>query len=191
MTKEYEEIGFFIGNTVEHAVNELLSYKEDGKLVCGKFNGVMLYSDTVTMDSAYQTITGKTKAEFDKSQQEWKENYDREQKEHEDKIPELTKVWIERGREILSEDRWGHWDKLVPLRLNDMYRGMELGDSLDIVRILNSNGTFDEAKEKIGSQNHTGRSFSLVCAIVNEVSDRGNEFVTYLNLRNALDSVVF
>lgn len=65
MCKNYEEIKFLLGNTVEQAVNELLRYKGDGKLVCGDFNGVMLYSDTVTMDAAYKSITGKTKIEFD------------------------------------------------------------------------------------------------------------------------------
>jgi len=65
--KSYEEIKFKLGDTVEQAVNLLLSYKEEGKLVFGKFNGVILYSDEVTMDSAYQEITGITKAEFDES----------------------------------------------------------------------------------------------------------------------------
>lgn len=180
MNNKYEEIAFFAGSTVEQAVNELLSYKEEGKLVCGKFNGVMLYSDTVTMDAAYKSITGKTKAEFDQTQQERIAISERARKEHEAKIPELTKVWTEKGREILSEDRWEYWDKIVPIRLNDLYQGMELGASLDIVRILNSNGTLDEAKEKIESQDHSGMSFGLVCAMVKEFSDRGNEFVEYV-----------
>ena len=105
MDKKYEQIEFFAGDTIEQAVNELLSYREKGKLVCAEFNGVTLYSDTVTMDSAFKEITGQTKFEFDKSQQEWKENYDREKEEHEDKIPELTKVWMEKGREVLTEDK--------------------------------------------------------------------------------------
>lgn len=180
MNKKYEEIQFFAGNTVEQAVNELLSYKEEGKLVSGKFNGITLYSDTVTMDSAYREITGKTKEEFDKSQQEWKDNYDKKEKEHLNKIPELTKIWMGKGREILSEDRWEYWDKIVPVRLKDLYQGMELGASLDIVKILNNNGSLDEAKEKIESQNHSGMSFGLVCAIVKEFSDRGNEFAEYV-----------
>ena len=66
MDKNYEQIQFLLGSTVEQAVNELHSYKTEGKLVCGKFNGITLFSDTVTMDGAYKEITGKTKAEFDK-----------------------------------------------------------------------------------------------------------------------------
>ncbi len=180
MDKKYGKIEFFAGNTIEQAVNELLSHKEKGKLVWGEFNGVILYSDTVTMDSAYQEITGKSKEEFDKAQQEWKENYDREKKEHEAKIPDLTKIWMEKGREILTEDKWELWDKIVPIRLGDLYQGMELGNCLDIVKILNNNSTLDEAKEKIESQGHSGMSFSLVCAMVKEFSDRGNEFVEYV-----------
>lgn len=57
-----KKIEFSLGSTIEQAVNELLNH---GELVYGKFNGVTLYSDTVTMDDAYKEITGKTKAEFD------------------------------------------------------------------------------------------------------------------------------
>ncbi len=64
MDKNYEKIDFPLGSSIEQAVNELLNYKKKGKLVYGKFNGVTLYSDTVTTDSAYREITGKSKAEF-------------------------------------------------------------------------------------------------------------------------------
>lgn len=162
MDKKYEEIEFVVGNTIEQAVNELLSYQEKGKLVCGEFNGVTLYSDTVTMDSAYQEITDKTKAEFDKGQQEWIVNYEEQKKEHQERIPELTKMWMEKGREILSEDKLELWDNIVPIRLSDLYQGMELGACLDIVNILNNNGTLGEAKGKIVSQGHSGMSFGLL-----------------------------
>lgn len=178
--EKYEEIEFLVGNTIEHAVNELLNYKEKGKLVCGDFNGHTLYSDTVTMDGAYKQIIGQTKSEFDKAQQEMRENLKRQEKEHKEQIPSLAKVWMEKGREILTEDKWEFWDKIVPIRLNGLYQGMELGCCLDIVKILNNNGTLDEAKEKIESQDHSGMSFGLVCSMVKEFCDRGNEFVNYV-----------
>lgn len=100
--------------------------------------------------------------------------------EHENKIPELTKVWKAKGREILTEDKWELWDKIVPVRLGDLYQGIELGCCLEIVNILNKNGTLDEAKEKIENQDHSGMSFKLVCAMVRDFSDRGNEFVEFV-----------
>lgn len=180
MDKCYEKIQLYAGCSVEDAVKELFTYKERGILACLDFNGTILYSDTVTIDEAYKQITGKTKAEFDKTQQDWKKEYEKKEKEHIAKIPELTKKWMQKGREILTENKWYDWDKIIPIRLHDLYHGMELGCCLDIVKILNSNGTFDEAKLKIESQNHSGMSYSLVCAMIREFCDRGKEFVKYL-----------
>ena len=172
--EKYKKIELLVGNTIEDAVNELLDYREKGELACCDFNGHTLYSDTVTMDDAYKEIIGKTKYEFDKAQQEMRDNFKRQDKEHKEQIPLLTKVWMEKGREILTEDKWELWDKIVPIRLNDLYQGMELGCCLDIVKILNNNGTFDEAKD------HSGMSFGLVCSMVKEFCNRGKEFVNYV-----------
>jgi hypothetical protein len=180
MNKNYKKIEFQLGGTIEEAVKELLKYKEKGILACGEFNGTILYSDTITMDGAYKEITGKTKAEFDKMKQESYERYDKEKREHEENIPSLTSKWQQKGREILTEDKWEYWDRIVPIRLNDLYRGMELGACLDIIKILNNNGTLDEAKEIIDSQGRSGTSFGLVCAMVREFCDRGQEFVEYV-----------
>lgn len=65
MDKQYEKIKFLLGSSIDEAVEELLSYKNEGILACGQFNGVTLYSDTVTIDDAYKEITGKTKDDFD------------------------------------------------------------------------------------------------------------------------------
>lgn len=176
----YKKIYFTAGSTVESAVNELLKHREAGKLACGDFNGITLYSDTVTMDDAYKLITGKTKSEFDEAAKQRQEANERQQREHEEKISDLTTVWMARGREILSEDKWEYWDKIVPVRLGDLYQGMELGCCLDIVKILNNNGTLDEAKKEIEGQGHSGMSFGLVCLMVKEFSDRGAEFVNYV-----------
>lgn len=62
---EHEEIHIRWGSKVETAVDALLQYREEGKLAYCVFNGITLYSDTVTMDTAYKEITGLTKAEFD------------------------------------------------------------------------------------------------------------------------------
>lgn len=180
MNKNYSKIEFMAGDTVEKAVNKLLRYKEKGLQVYGEFNGVELFSDTVTMDGAYKEITGRTKSEFDNMQRKRREAYEKSLREHEEAIPELTTVWMNKGRKVLAEDKWEYWDEIVPIRLRDLYQGMELGHCLDIVKILNNNGTLEEAKELIMDQGHSGMSFGLVCSMVNEFCDRGNEFVQYV-----------
>lgn len=176
----YKEIQFSLTGTLEDAVKDLLHYRVNGKLVYGEFNGVYLYSDTVTMDGAYKEVMGCTKEEFDNKQRELNDRIEKLQDEHKEDIPMLTVLWIERGRKILSKDKWDYWERVVPIRLNDLYQGMELGNCLDIVEILNDGGTLDEAREEIYNQSHSGISFSLVCTMVEEFCDRGKEFYKYV-----------
>ena len=57
----YKEIEYF--GHLDGCINELLRYKAKGELVSINFNGHMLYSDTITVDGAYQEVLGVTKAE--------------------------------------------------------------------------------------------------------------------------------
>ena len=174
--KKHKKIEFSPGENIESAVKELMSHNE---LVCGSFNGQMLYSDIDTVDSAYQKITGKTKAEYDTEAKAQNDRYEDDRQKHKESIPDLTKEWIEKGNTILDEKYRETWAKCVPIRLDDLYQGMELKCCLDIVIELNNGCTLDEAKAIIESQGHSGMSFGLVCSMVKSFCDRGNEFVIY------------
>jgi hypothetical protein len=173
--EKYREIEFGFGN-IEEAVKELKSHKD---LVCGIFNGQVLYSDIDDIDSAYKKVTGKTKAEFDEAERKRQAEYEREKREHEASIPRLTEEWIEKGNKILDKKHHDLWAKIVPIRLKDLYRGFELGACLDIVEQLNNNCELSEAKTTIEEQGHSGMSFGLVCSMIRELCDRGTEFVNY------------
>lgn len=158
----------------------LLFYKKRGELVKATFNGHTFYSDTVTLDNAYTEVTGKTKTEYDKEMQERHKKYRQEEKDYKRKIPELTKEWITKGHEILDKKYWKNWDKIVPLRLKDLYRGMELGACLSIIETLNNNSEFYDAKYILDKQNHSGASYNLVVYLVSNFCDRGTEFKNFL-----------
>ena len=171
--KNYRTIQFGLGK-IDSAMKELKSHKD---LVCGSFNGQMLYSDIDDIDSAYQKITGKTKAEFDEAERKRQAEYEREKREHEEAIPKLTKEWIAKGNEILAEKYHETWAKCVPIRLGALYRGFELKATLDIVKELNAGCELEVAKGIIEEQGHSGVSFGLVCSMVKSFCDRGAEFV--------------
>ena len=173
--KNYREIEFGFGN-IEEAVKELKSHKD---LVKGTFNGQILYSDVDDMDSAYKKVTGKTKAQFDEAEKQRQIEYKCQQKEHKDSIPKLTIEWVEKGKKILDKKHHKLWTKIVPIRLGDLYQGMELGNCLEIVEQLNKGTELEKVKLLIEGQGHSGMSFGLVCSMVREFADRGNKFVEY------------
>lgn len=177
--KNYRKIEFGFGD-ISSAIEKLKPYKESCELVYGEFNGKRLYSDVDDLDSAYLKITGKTKAEFDEAERIRMDEYEAEKRRHKESIPELTKEWIEKGKSILDEKYHEDWIKCVPIRLGDLYRGMELKCCLDIVKELNSGCDLESAKKIIDEQGHSGMSFGLVCSIVKSFCDRGVEFVNYV-----------
>lgn len=181
MEKHYKKIPFGGGDSIEKVMQDLARFKDRGELVYGEFKGQKLYSDVDDVDTAYKKITGKTKAEFDALIRQQADEYEEEKRKHEEAITEMTKGWIEKGNTILDEKYHEKWAECVPIRLGDLYRGMELGCCLDIVRELNAGCTMDVAKKMIKSQGHSGMSHGLVCSMVRAFCDRGGDFVSYIN----------
>ena len=183
MEKNYIELDEWL-SPLERCVERLLQFKERGELVKYQFNGHWLYSDIITMDSAYLEITGKNKKDYDKAQEEWKEKLRIESELAEKAARENIPNWIEKGHKAFAEDKWKEWDKIVPIRAEDLYHGMELDNTLQIQEILlneYSEETFEKAKTCMEDQGHSGMSWYLVCAMIKEFCIHGEEFVMWLN----------
>ncbi|MGL5330401.1 MAG: hypothetical protein ACRDD7_14115, partial [Peptostreptococcaceae bacterium] len=175
--KIYEELKTSIHNNIACCVPTLQNTaKETGKNYYYNFNGHILYSDTVTLDSAYKEITGMTYTEYIEYEEQNLSKWKKEKEEHKARIPELTKEYIEKAKGIIAEDKLDIWNETVPVKLRDIYEGMELECTLKIIKLLNEN-KFEEAKEEIHNQNHSGMSFGLVCNMLVAFSDKGTEFV--------------
>lgn len=179
--KEYKKIEFICGTSIEEAVLKLVSRGVKGEFVCADFNGHTLYSDMVSIDSAYKEITGDTYFEVLHKREISRERARREEEEYQKKVPELVQQWIDKGHEVLDQKYWSKWDEIVPIRLKDLYHGMELKASLEIIKPLNEGYGLNEAKEIIDNQGHSVMSFGLVRAIVKEFCERGSEFSDSLN----------
>lgn len=93
-------------------------------------------------------------------------------------MDEKIQRYIDRGKKALSPEKHDYWCKIVPIRVNDFYRGMELNSCLDIIELLNNKySTIQEAIAMIENQDHSGASFGLVRALVKEFHvERGEEF---------------
>jgi len=180
--KTYKHIEFSIGCSIPDAVLELIQYEAKGQFACGDFNGTRLFSDTVSITSAYMQITGKSKYQFVQERKQWLTNYELEKKKHEDAIPLLTDEWIKKGHEILTPDKFELWDKCVPIRLRDLYRGMELSWCLELVELLKIKN-YDEAIKVHHKQGHSEMSHHLLMSMIKEFSENGEEFVKYLESR--------
>lgn len=179
---EYKELPTPWGERLDTVVNYLIAKNLSGEKVCVKFNDVMLYSDKVTMDSAYLAVTGKTKKECEEANENWRKEYERKEAEHKANIPKLIPLYIEKGHKILKEKYWELWDKCVPARLDDLYNGMELDCSLEIIKILQDENDFEKAKEVFYNHGHSYMSGCSTARLIYNLCDNGKEFVDMLDL---------
>lgn len=179
MEKKYTEIHFDMGCNLDEVVLGLVDRAKNGQFVSCECNGVILYSDTVSMDSAYLAVTGKSYFDSVNYVTKLRASLIAEEEEHKKQIPELTKIWIEKGHAILPDNKWLQWDEWVPDRLNDLYNGEELGACLDIIEAIN-NKSLEDAVIVMHNQGHSGMSWGLVKLMVKTFSDRGEEFIALL-----------
>ena len=179
MEKIYEEIQFALGSDIKDAVLKLITFAGQGRLAYGKFNGVKLYSDTVSLDSAFMEILGKNYFEFLEDEKATRQKIQEREEEFENNVDILAEEYFKAGEKILDDKYLSEWKRIVPIRLKHIYRGMELRDSLAIISKLNGGCSVQEAKLIIDNQDHSGMSYSLVRLLVKSFCDRGEDFYTY------------
>nr|DAM39353.1 MAG TPA: hypothetical protein [Caudoviricetes sp.] len=68
----------------------------------------------------------------------------------------------------------------VPIRLGDLYEGMELGQCLDIIKTVKDNSIV-AGIEVMKNQGHSGMSWGLMKSMIYTFCDCGNEFVEALD----------
>lgn len=160
--------------TVEEAVIELIkeSIRKKLLLYC-LFNNVYLYSDEVSLDSAYKEITGKNYNEFQIARKQEHEKILKYNAEYEKKIPELTKSYIEKGHQIIAPSYWTKYDEIVDASLHGMYKGFDLDCALELIQMLNNKDDISEVGKKMRMQDHSGWSAVVVKHMVKDLCDRG------------------
>ena len=179
-----EEIKLYGGCSIETAYDML---HNQGKECFARFNGHILTSDD-TLDIMYLKVTGKTKEEFDKQEKEWIENYRRKEEEFKKKIPEMTEQYIKEAEGVILPDKLDFWKEVVPVRLSDIYHGLELEQTLSISKIMgDENMDMEERLRKsyeiFNESGHSGISAGLTmsmlrtfCPYGDEIADAINEF---------------
>lgn len=175
-----KEIEFYPGDTIDSAWKKLLKESVECEDTCfGMFNDHEIRS-TDTLDEAYMKIMGQTKGEYEKEMQDWRDEYVRKEEEHKASIPGLVPGYCEKARGVILEDQYEYWDKIVPIRLGDLYHGMELDCTIDLCKIMRDESTpYDKrlrkAYDTFMNQGHSGMSAGLVASMLRKFCPYGED----------------
>ena len=175
-----KEIELYPGETIDEVWKKLLiNSAECGDTCFGMFNDHKILS-TDTLDEAYMKVTGKTKEQFNKEKQDLLEERKRKEKEYKDSISNLIPEYCEKARGVILEDQYDYWDKIVPIRLDDLYHGMELDCTLNICKIMrdksiNYEKRIKKACDEFMKQGHSGLSACLVTSMLSIFCPNGKD----------------
>lgn len=172
------------GATIDGCFRDMKRFEmRDGNHCFAMFNGKKLLS-TYTLDECYKIVTGVTKKEFEEKRNKEREKYLREEEEFKSSIPEKIKEYQQKAIGVIPKERIPYWNKIVPIRLNDLYRGMELDALLEIIVELNKDfpqkEKFEKCKEIFLKQGHSGMSSSLVFSGLEIFHPLGTELVKFI-----------
>lgn len=175
------KIGF--NDNVESAVYLLLAAKARGEKAFIDFDGHILHSDTVSMDSAFKEILGYTKAEYDQKVKELEIEQERRIEAKKQRAESMITQWIEKGKHLIYPEKYEDWERCVVLEANDsLYYGTTLDYSLEIMQALEDGKPLEEVINIYNNQGHSGGSAGTTQRIVFSFSKKGPEFIeTLLN----------
>ncbi len=174
------KIEFYAGQCLDEAYRDL----QENAPCYGEFNGETICS-TDSLNDIYIKITGKTKHEYDEYIRHEREKYEMEEAEFKARIQKLTEEYRRRARGIIPKEHLEYWDKIVPIRLGDIYHGMELDCCLELITILNKNtisikDKMIECLNLFNKQGHSGTSASIVFSCIKRFHPIGDRLVQYI-----------
>ena len=173
---------------IEEMIKKLEILKERGLNFFYNFNGQKCYALLDDADSCYKKITGMTRSEYKEEQRKWHEEYERREAEAKQKASESIPGWIAEGKGMIYPQRHEEWEKCVNIRANDLYHGLDLVGTLEVMKHLENGGSLADAKKMIDETNcdaimndgDTSWVFSAELSVYPCASNRGIATV-YLN----------
>lgn len=90
---------------------------------------------------------------------------------------EKVKGLIAKGHELIAQKYWAEYDRIVPIRVDDLYGGMEVSAFLEIIEAYEITKDLEECYHVFDKQNHSGWSAGLVARMIYCFHDDGDKIV--------------
>ena len=181
---DYTELTDFYDIETMHTTLHIAKTDYPDKKFFTNFNGILFLSDDedLTADFMYQTITGKSRSERHKEYLESERRFSQRERDRKIFMTKRISDLIKSGIEVLDKSLWDDWIDLVPMRVFDLYNGMDLEWFLLLHERL-TDSTFEYCKAMFDKQGHSGHSASSVFMLLEKFTPNGKEFVKFLNKR--------
>lgn len=177
----YDEITGFTNIDELHISLHQFKFDNPDKKGYATFNGFMFCTDDedLTIDHLYQTICGESKVERLNKRRVLRMEATAREIKHQIMQAERISSFIKSGLKVLPPEQREKWIDIVPVRVMDLYHGLDLENFLELYENL-KNETFETVKECFLSQGHSGGSAGVVLSLLKEFSPLGKDFAKFM-----------
>ena len=156
------------GKDLKEVVVYLVSLAAEGELVCTNYQGTMLYSDKVSLNSAFMNILGKSYQSYlEKTHKQSDSSADLDE-------TSITQTLLGRGKQIIDSQFYSTWEKYV-LKYVSKQGFIEIFNyALKILALVNK-GCMSEAATTYNSC--PAAYHKNICLLVEKCSAYGENFV--------------
>lgn len=186
LKQNMKEIDLSAGCDIKRAYQILTEASEKEQIkTWGKFNGKKITS-SMSLNECYELITGYPQAEFEAKCEQMATEATRKKEEFKATIPQLIEKYTEEGKKYLSGDKLDLWRRILPIRFGDLYQGMEIKCTLEILKALEEFEEVDQAcviivNKILESQGHSGMSYGLMKFMLKEFNKFGTDLTSKLD----------
>ena len=171
-----KEIKIPHGENLDCVVIRLNEARKNGEHVFCKYHDVTLYSDNITLDSAYMEVYDCTREEFFLKIEEEIANATTWQKEREKWAEEKTAELIERGKSLMYPQRFKEWEQEMNNIQFLIYFGDDIEEALNIMEAIENGNPIEKIVEKYKDRRKNSFSDRVVRELVLKYSKNGNLF---------------
>ena len=90
---------------------------------------------------------------------------------------DLIKEYINDSKKYVIPGKEEEWENVVEVRVNDLYGGIEVKNTIEILKEFVDNNNPVAAKKAFDDAGHSGMSASLVLSIISQIMKNGDEIV--------------
>lgn len=175
------EMETYGGERLEEVVLKLENFRRNGQInYFANFNDYKLYSIDVTMNKAYKEVIGCTKRTWDRRMKKMFERNRQAIEENKRIALEQLPIVIEKGKKYIHLEKINQWIELCKADAEGTYCGLLTKDALIVMQALEESKPYEEIREIINLQNHSGYSYSFLMRILLLFANDGPNFYRYM-----------
>lgn len=147
-----------------------------------EFEDKIYYTLLDDEESCYKRVTGISRDEFIKQEEEYKEKlHNKMAKIKKQMALNNMPQWIEDGNKLIYPQKQKDWKDLIELRIEGEPYGKDVAIAIQVMKSLESDGDFQTAYDIIKERNLSGSEYSSVLSLVVNFYKKGTAFYRFID----------